>query len=89
MSSVLMHMGHVTAYASRQLKPHETRYPTHNLEFGAVMFALKIWHYYLYGVQCTIYTDHKSLKHLMDQPNLNMRLMRPRYYSSPSSSSGF
>ena len=64
------------AYASRQLKPHETRYPTHDLELGAVVFALKIWHHYLYGVRCTIYTDHKSLKYLMDQPNLNMRQRR-------------
>ena len=70
---VLMQRGHVIAYASRQLKLHETRYPTHDLELGAMVFALKIWRHYLYGVRCTIYTDHKSLKYLMDQPNLNMR----------------
>ena len=66
----------VIAYASRQLKPHETRYPTHYLELGVVVFSLKIWHHYLYGVWCTIYTDHKSLKYIIDQPNLNMRQRR-------------
>ena len=64
------------AYASRQLKPHEANYPTHDLELGAVVFALKIWRHYFYGVRCTIYTDHKSLKYLMDQQNLNMRQRR-------------
>ena len=64
------------AYASRQLKPHEMRYPNHDLDLGAVVFALKIWRRYLYGVWCTIYTDHKSLKYLIDQPNLNMRQKR-------------
>ena len=68
----MMQRGHVIAYASRQLKPHDSRYPTHDLELGAVVFALKIWRHYLYGVRCMIYTDHKSLKYLMDQPNLNM-----------------
>nr|KAJ0193903.1 hypothetical protein LSAT_V11C800436920 [Lactuca sativa] len=76
LGAVLMQRGHVIAYASRQLKPHETRYPTHDLELGGVVFALKIWRHYLYGVRCTIYTDHKSLKYLMDQPNLNMRQRR-------------
>ena len=60
------------AYTSRQLKSHETRYPTHDLELGAVVFALNIWRHYLYRVRCTIYTNHKSLKYLMDQSNLNM-----------------
>ena len=71
-----MQRGHVIAYASRQLKPHEANYPTHDLELGAVVFALKIWRHYLYGVRCTIYTDHKSLRYLMDQPSLNMRQRR-------------
>ena len=57
---VLMQRGHVIAYASRQLKPHEVRYPTHDLDLGTVVFALKIWCHYLYGVQSTIYTDHNS-----------------------------
>ena len=73
LGAVLMWRGHVIAYASRQLKPHEANYPTHDLELGAVVFALKIWRHYLYGVRCTIFTDHKSLKYLMDQQNLNMR----------------
>ncbi|KAI3790904.1 hypothetical protein L2E82_04323 [Cichorium intybus] len=73
LGAVLMQRGRVIAYASRQLKPHEANYPTHDLELGAVVFALKIWRHYLYGVKCTIYTDHKSLKYLMDQANLNMR----------------
>ena len=60
------------AYASRQLKPHKAKYPVHNLELGAVVFVLKIWKQYLYGVCCTIYTDHESLRYLMDQPNLDM-----------------
>ena len=54
LGAVLMQRGHVIAYASRQLKPHETRYPTHDLELGAVVFALKIWRHYLCGVRCTI-----------------------------------
>ena len=73
MGVVLMQRGHVIAYASRQLKPHEANYTTHDLELGAVVFDLKIWRHYLYGVRCTIYTDHKSLRYLMDQPNLIMR----------------
>ena len=76
LGAMLIHRGHVIAYASRQLKPHEMRYSSHDLELRAVVFALKIWRHYLYGVQCTIYTDHKSLKYLMDQPNLNMRQRR-------------
>ncbi|CAH1431388.1 unnamed protein product [Lactuca virosa] len=73
MGAVLMQRGHVISYASRQLKPHEANYPTHDLELGAVVFALKIWRHYLYGVRCTIFTDHKSLNYLMDQSSLNMR----------------
>ncbi|KAI3775824.1 hypothetical protein L1987_45578 [Smallanthus sonchifolius] len=64
--------GKVIAYASRQLKPHEANYPTHDLELAAVVFALKIWRHYLYGVKCTIYTDHKSLKYFFEQKDLNM-----------------
>ena len=59
---VLMQEGKVIAYASRQLKEYEQRYPTHDLELAAVVFALKIWRHYLYGEKCEIYTDHKSLK---------------------------
>ena len=53
----------VIAYASRQLKDYGIRYPTHDLELAAVVFALKIWRHYLYGEKCEIYTDHKSLKY--------------------------
>ncbi|XP_041016255.1 uncharacterized protein LOC121258783 [Juglans microcarpa x Juglans regia] len=73
---VLMQEGRVVAYASHQLKDHEKNYPTHDLELAAVVFALKIWRYYLYGETCEIYTDHKSLKHLFSQKNLNMRQRR-------------
>jgi ribonuclease HI len=53
-----------TAYASRQLKVHEKNYTTHELELGAVVFALKLWKHYLYGTKCTIFTDYKSLQHI-------------------------
>ena len=62
---VLMQDGKVVAYASRQLKPHEQNYPTHDLELAAVVFVLKIWRHYLYGEKCRIFTDHKSLKYLL------------------------
>ena len=61
---VLMQDNKVIAYASRQLKPHELKYPTHDLELAAIVFALKIWRHYLYGERCEIYTDHKSLKYI-------------------------
>src|ERR1043166_9111822 len=73
---VLMQNGKVIAYASRQLKIHEKNYTTHDLELGAVIFALKIWRHYLYGTKCTVYTDHKSLQHVFDQKMLNMRQRR-------------
>ncbi|KAJ9535195.1 hypothetical protein OSB04_un001722 [Centaurea solstitialis] len=73
---VLMQNEKVIAYASRQLKVHEKNYTTHDLELGAVVFALKIWRHYLYGTKCTIYTDHKSLQHILDQKMLNMRQRR-------------
>ena len=60
---VLMQEGKVIAYASRQLKPNEKNYPTHDLELAAVVFALKIWRHYLYGTSCQVFTDHKSLKY--------------------------
>ncbi|KAJ9552733.1 hypothetical protein OSB04_016778 [Centaurea solstitialis] len=73
---VLMQRGRVIAYASRQLKPHEANYPMHDLKLTAVVFALKIWRHYLYGVKCTSYTDHRSLRYFLDQPNMNMRQWR-------------
>ena len=73
---VLMQHGKVIAYASRQLKPHEVNYPVHDLELAAVVFALRVWRHYLYGTQVQIFTDHKSLKYLMSQKELNMRQRR-------------
>ncbi|CAL1382131.1 unnamed protein product [Linum trigynum] len=73
---VLMQHGKVIAYASRQLRPYEKSYPTHDLELAAVVFALKIWRHYLYGETFHIFTDHKSLKYLMEQKELNLRHRR-------------
>ena len=66
----------VVSYASRQLRPHEVRYPTHDLELAAIVFALKTWKHYLYGEQFELFTDHKSLKYLKTQKELNMRQQR-------------
>ncbi|GJZ07539.1 putative reverse transcriptase domain-containing protein [Tanacetum coccineum] len=69
---VLMQNEKVIAYASRQLKIHKKNYITHDLESGAVVFALKIWRYYLYGIKCIVFTGHKILQHILDQKELNM-----------------
>ncbi|CAN4103740.1 unnamed protein product [Withania somnifera] len=66
-----MHHGRVITYASRKLKVHERNYPTHDLELAVVVFALKIWRHYLYGVKCEIFTDHRSLRYIMSQKELN------------------
>ncbi|CAN4076667.1 unnamed protein product [Withania somnifera] len=66
-----MQRGQVIAYASRQLKVHERNYPTHDLELATVVFALKIRRNYLYGVKCEIFTDHRSLRYIMSQKELN------------------
>ncbi|GJS66329.1 putative reverse transcriptase domain-containing protein [Tanacetum coccineum] len=76
LGAVLMQREKVIAYASRQLKVHEKNYTTHDLELGSVIFALKIWRHYLYGTRCTVFTDHKSLQHILDQKELNMRQRR-------------
>ncbi|GJW96027.1 putative reverse transcriptase domain-containing protein [Tanacetum coccineum] len=73
---VLMQRNKVFAYASRQLKIHEKNYTTYDLELGTVVFALKMWRHYLYGTKSVIYTDHKSLQHIFDQKELNMRQSR-------------
>ncbi|WVZ49338.1 hypothetical protein U9M48_000706 [Paspalum notatum var. saurae] len=73
---VLMQEGRVVTYASRQLRKHEANYPTHDLELAVVVHALKIWRHYLLGNTCHIYTDHKSLKYILTQPELNMRQRR-------------
>jgi ribonuclease HI len=73
---VLMQDGHVVAYASRQLRKHEAHYPTHDLELAAVVHALTIWRHYLMGKRCELYTDHKRLKYIFTQSNLNLRQRR-------------
>nr|GEU58345.1 putative reverse transcriptase domain-containing protein [Tanacetum cinerariifolium] len=76
MGAVLMKREKVIAYASRQLKPNEENYTTHDLELRAVVFALKNWRHYLYVTKCTVFTDHKSLQHILDKKELNMRQRR-------------
>ncbi|KAA0063711.1 DNA/RNA polymerases superfamily protein [Cucumis melo var. makuwa] len=73
---VLMKDGKAIGYASRQLKEHECNYPTHDLELAAVVLALKIWRHYLFGEKCHIFTDHKSLKYIFYQKELNLRQRR-------------
>jgi ribonuclease HI len=70
---VLMQHGKVIAYASRQLKTHEINYSVHDLELAAVVFALRVWRHFLYGSRVQIFTDHKSLRYIMTQKELNMR----------------
>nr|GEW31655.1 putative reverse transcriptase domain-containing protein [Tanacetum cinerariifolium] len=76
LGAMLMQNKKVIAYASRQLKIHEKNYMTHDLELGAVVFALKMWRHYLYRTRCTVFTDHKSLQHILDKKELNMRQRR-------------
>ena len=73
---VLMQSRMVVAYGSRQLKNHEQNYPTNDLELAAIVFALKIWRHYLYGEQFEVFSDHKSLKYIFTQQDLNMRQRR-------------
>ncbi|GKA17899.1 putative reverse transcriptase domain-containing protein, partial [Tanacetum coccineum] len=76
LGAVLMQREKVIAYASRQLKIHEKNYTTHDLELRVVVFALKIWRHCLYGTKCTVFIDHKSLQHILNQKELNMRQRR-------------
>src|SRR4051812_27047130 len=76
LACVLMQEHKVIAYGSRQLRTHEDKYPTHDLELAAVIYALKLWRHYLVGNHCEIYTDHQSLKYLFTQPDLNLRQQR-------------
>jgi hypothetical protein len=71
-----MQEGQVVCYASRQLRKHEENYPTHDLELATVVHALKIWRHYLIGHRCEIYSDHKSLKYIFTQNDLNLRQRR-------------
>ncbi|KAK8684207.1 hypothetical protein V6N13_040237 [Hibiscus sabdariffa] len=73
---ILIYSHNVVAYASRQLKPHELNYPTHDLELAGIVFALKIWRHYLYGEKCHMFTNHKSLKYVLTQKDLNLRQRR-------------
>ncbi|GKC49269.1 putative reverse transcriptase domain-containing protein, partial [Tanacetum coccineum] len=76
LGAVLMQKERVIACASHQLKIHKKNYTTHDLELGAIVFALKMLRHYLYGTKCVVFTDHKSLKHILDQKELNMRQRR-------------
>ncbi|GKB62998.1 putative reverse transcriptase domain-containing protein, partial [Tanacetum coccineum] len=76
LGAVLMQREKVISYAARQLKIHEKNYTTHDLELGSVVFSLKLWRHYLYGTKCTMFTDHKSLQHILDQKKLDMRQRR-------------
>jgi hypothetical protein len=71
-----MQEGQVVCYVSRQLRRHEENYPTHDLELATVVYDLKIWRHYLIGHRCEIYSDHKSLKYIFTQNDLNLRLRR-------------
>jgi hypothetical protein len=73
---VLMQDGHVVAYASRQLRKREEKYPTHDLELATIVRALKSWRHYIIGKRCEVYSDHKSLKYIFTQPDLNLRQRR-------------
>ncbi|GJS89365.1 putative reverse transcriptase domain-containing protein [Tanacetum coccineum] len=73
---VLMQREKVISYASCQLKIHEKNYTTHDLELRSVVLSLKLWRHYFYGTKCTVFTDHKSLQHILNQKELNMRQRR-------------
>jgi hypothetical protein len=70
---VLMQDAHVVVYALRQLRKHEEKYPTHDLELAAVVHALKVSRHYIIGKRCEVYSDHKILKYIFTQPDLNLR----------------
>ena len=76
MGCVLMQSGRVVVYGSRQLKNHENNYLTNDLELAAIVFALKIWRHYLYGKQFYVFSNHKSLKYIFTQQDLNMSQCR-------------
>ena len=76
LGTVLMQDGRVVAYASRQLKKHDQNYPVHDLELAAVVMALKMWRHHLYGAKFELFTDHKSLKYVFTQRDLNLRQRR-------------
>lgn len=73
---VLMQEGRLIAYESRQLRKYETNHPTHDLELAIVVYALKVWRAYLYGVMVQVFTDHKRLKYIFTQVDLNLKQRR-------------
>ncbi|GKC50716.1 putative reverse transcriptase domain-containing protein [Tanacetum coccineum] len=73
LSVVLMQREKVISYALRQLKIHKKNYTTHDLEVGSIVFSLKLWRHYLYRTKWTVFMDHKSLQHILNQKELNMR----------------
>jgi hypothetical protein len=73
LGGVLMQEGQMISYSSCQLRHHEEYYPTHDLELATVVMALRTWHHYLLANVVHIYSDHKSLKYIFTQPDLNMR----------------
>ena len=73
---MLIQDGKVIAYGSRQLKVNEKNYPTHDLELAVIVFGLMIWRHYLYGEKFDLFLDHKSLKYLFFQKELNIRQRR-------------
>ncbi|GJW28822.1 putative reverse transcriptase domain-containing protein [Tanacetum coccineum] len=76
LGAVLMQREEVIALASYNFKPNEENYTTHDLELGAVVVALKIWRHYLYATKSNVFTNHKSIQHILDQKELNMRQRR-------------
>ena len=76
LGGVLMQKGKVIAYASRQLKSHEKNFPTHDLELAVVVFVLKLWRHYLFGVHCEIFTDRRSLQYFFSERDFNLRQRR-------------
>jgi hypothetical protein len=58
------------------LRKHEENYPTHDLELATVVGTLNIWRHYLISHRCQIYSDHKSLKYIFTQTDLNLRQQR-------------
>jgi hypothetical protein len=76
LGGVLMQECRVISYSSRQLRRYEEHYNTQDLELPAVVMALRTWHHYLLGNVVHIYIDHKSLKYIFTQPDLNMRQQR-------------
>jgi hypothetical protein len=76
LGGVLMQEGRVISYSLRQLRRHEEHYPTHDLELAVVVMALWMWRHYLLGNVVHICTDHKILKYIFTQSDLNMRQRR-------------